>query len=97
MAREMKDSGVEWIGEIPREWRTLPLGNCFLERIEKVSDKEWEPLSVTKKGIFKQLENVAKSDAHDSRKKFVKEILLLTQGQIESNHVGYLILMGQYH
>lgn len=72
MAREMKDSGVEWIGEIPREWRTLPLGNCFLERIEKVSDKEWEPLSVTKKGIFKQLENVAKSDAHDSRKKVCK-------------------------
>ena len=68
----MKDSGVEWIGEIPREWRTLPLGNCFLERIEKVSDKEWEPLSVTKKGIFKQLENVAKSDAHDSRKKVCK-------------------------
>lgn len=72
MAREMKDSGVEWIGEIPREWETLPLGNCFLERVEKVSDREWEPLSVTKKGIFKQLENVAKSDAHDSRKKVCK-------------------------
>lgn len=72
MAREMKDSGVEWIGEIPREWEILPLGNCFLERVEKVSDREWEPLSVTKKGIFKQLENVAKSDAHDSRKKVCK-------------------------
>lgn len=72
MAREMKDSGIEWIGEIPKEWDLLPLGNCFLERNEKVSDKDWQPLSVTKKGIFKQLENVAKSDAHDSRKKVCK-------------------------
>lgn len=72
MAREMKDSGIEWIGKIPKEWDLLPLGNCFLERNEKVSDKDWQPLSVTKKGIFKQLENVAKSDAHDSRKKVCK-------------------------
>ncbi|MBD5508074.1 MAG: hypothetical protein HDR05_08515 [Lachnospiraceae bacterium] len=25
MAREMKDSGVEWIGEIPKEWNIAPL------------------------------------------------------------------------
>lgn len=69
MARQMKDSGVEWIGEIPEEWGVLPLGNCFDERNEKVSDYDWEPLSVTKQGIVKQLETAAKSDAHDARKK----------------------------
>lgn len=69
MARQMKDSGVEWIGEIPEEWDVLPLGNCFDERNEKVSDYDWEPLSVTKQGIVKQLETAAKSDAHDARKK----------------------------
>ena len=69
MARQMKDSGVEWIGEIPEEWSVLPLGNCFDERNEKVSDYDWEPLSVTKQGIVKQLETAAKSDAHDARKK----------------------------
>lgn len=69
MARQMKDSGVEWIGEIPDEWSVLPLGNCFDERNEKVSDYDWEPLSVTKQGIVKQLETAAKSDAHDARKK----------------------------
>ena len=26
---EMKDSGIEWIGEIPVDWDTLPLKNCF--------------------------------------------------------------------
>lgn len=25
MAREMKDSGIEWIGEIPKAWKTAPL------------------------------------------------------------------------
>ena len=24
MSREMKDSGIEWIGEIPKEWRVIP-------------------------------------------------------------------------
>ena len=25
MAREMKDSGIEWIGEIPKAWKIAPL------------------------------------------------------------------------
>lgn len=29
MAREMKDSGIEWIGEIPREWETARLKTLF--------------------------------------------------------------------
>lgn len=29
MAREMKDSGVEWIGEIPREWEVVKLKSYF--------------------------------------------------------------------
>jgi len=69
MNREMKDSGVEWIGEIPRDWKVLPLGRCFKERKEQVSDLDYEPLSVTKQGIVKQLENAAKSNNHDARKK----------------------------
>ena len=27
MAREMKDSGIEWIGEIPREWEIRKIKN----------------------------------------------------------------------
>ena len=29
MAREMKDSGIEWIGEIPREWDIVSIGRLF--------------------------------------------------------------------
>lgn len=34
MAREMKDSGVEWIGKIPKEWEVKRLKNILLERKE---------------------------------------------------------------
>ena len=26
MSRKMKDSGIEWIGEIPEDWEVLKLG-----------------------------------------------------------------------
>lgn len=69
MAREMKNSGVEWIGYIPCSWEILPIHSAFVERREKVSDIEWEPLSVTKSGVVKQLEHAAKSNNHNDRKK----------------------------
>ena len=33
--REMKDSGIEWIGEIPKEWDILPFRHILFERNEK--------------------------------------------------------------
>lgn len=66
--REMKDSGVEWIGKIPNEWKIIKIGNQYLERKVKVSDTDYAALSVTMKGILPQLANAAKTDAHDDRK-----------------------------
>ncbi|MBK2109074.1 restriction endonuclease subunit S [Francisella tularensis] len=63
-----KDSGVEWLGEIPEGWNASRLGGEFLERKEKVSDKDYEPLSVTKLGIVPQLDNAAKTNDGDNRK-----------------------------
>lgn len=63
-----KDSGVDWIGEIPEHWECKRLGSWFTERREKVSDKDFEPLSVTKNGIVPQLETTAKSNDGDNRK-----------------------------
>ena len=54
---EYKESGIDWIGKIPKKWEIQPLGVCFEERREKVSDNDYEPLSVTKNGIVRQLEN----------------------------------------
>ncbi|MCD8103985.1 MAG: restriction endonuclease subunit S [Lachnospiraceae bacterium] len=68
MGRAMKDSGVEWIGEIPEEWNLGRIGEIYAERKIKVSDTEYPPLSVTMKGIVPQLSTAAKTDAHDDRK-----------------------------
>lgn len=65
---EYKDSGIKWLGEIPSHWEVKRLGSFFFERKEKVSDKDYAPLSVTKQGIFPQLENVAKTNDGDNRK-----------------------------
>ena len=44
------------------------LAIVFEERKEKVSDKDFPPLSVTKNGILPQLDSAAKSDDGDNRK-----------------------------
>lgn len=66
--RKMKDSGIEWIGEIPEGWEVGQIGQLYSERRTKVSDKDYPPLSVTMKGILPQLSTAAKTDAHDDRK-----------------------------
>ena len=63
-----KDSGIAWIGEIPSEWKVKRLGNFYNPRNEKVSDKDFAPLSVTMKGIVPQLETAAKTNDGDNRK-----------------------------
>ena len=65
---KLKNSGIEWAKHIPEHWEVSRIANVYKLRNQKVSDKDFEPLSVTMKGIFPQLENVAKSDAHDDRK-----------------------------
>ena len=65
---EYKDSGVEWLGEIPSSWDLTRLGTRFEERKTKVSDKDFPPLSVTKKGTIPQLDSAAKSNDGDNRK-----------------------------
>lgn len=53
MTRKMKNSGIEWIGEIPEEWEVLP--NKYLMKKLKLINKTYmgeEILSLTKKGVI---------------------------------------------
>ncbi len=52
----------------PSGWVLYRLGQLFAERREKVSDKDFKPLSVTMNGIVPQLDSAAKSDDGDNRK-----------------------------
>ena len=66
--REMKNSGVAWIGTIPQDWQLSKIGSLYTQRNEKVSDKDYQPLSVTMQGILPQLATAAKTDDGDNRK-----------------------------
>lgn len=68
----MKESGVEWLGQIPAHWKVEPLGKHMIQRNVKVSDQEYEPLSVSKNGITLQLETACKTD-HGENRKLVKK------------------------
>ena len=64
----LKDSGAEWIGLIPQEWGISKIGSLYALRNQKVSDKDYPPLSVTMNGVVPQLATAAKTDDGDNRK-----------------------------
>lgn len=64
----MKDSGIPWVGKTPEYWKVGRIGGLYELRNQKVSDKDFMPLSVTMKGILPQLETAAKTNDGDNRK-----------------------------
>ena len=66
---DYKPTGTEWISSIPASWDIQKIGALFAQRKEKVSDKDFAPISVTKNGILPQLATAAKTDDGDNRKK----------------------------
>lgn len=68
----MKESGVKWIGMIPEHWKVNKIRSHFKERRVKVSDKDFQALSVAKIGIVPQLEDACKTDNGDNRKQVLK-------------------------
>lgn len=84
----MKDSGIEWMGEIPQAWGIGRIGSYYSLRNIKVSDREYEPLSVTKQGVLPQLENVAKTDDNDNRKLVRKGDFVINSRSDRRNSCG---------
>ena len=66
--RAMQDTGLKWLGKIPADWSLTKIGGLYSIRNEKVSDKDYPPLSVTNKGILPQLDTAAKTNDGDNRK-----------------------------
>ena len=65
---KMKDSGTAWLKDIPIEWKVSQIGSLYVPRNERVSDRDYPPLSVTMQGILPQLASAAKTDDGDNRK-----------------------------
>lgn len=73
LTRKLKETNIDWIGEVPENWEISTIGSHYTERTDKVSDLDYIPLSVTKSGIVPQLEIAAKSSNHDNRKLVLKD------------------------
>lgn len=59
MSREMKDSGIEWIGEIPKDWKIIKIKYIFSYHKEIVNNraKNYDRLALTLKGVIKRDKN----------------------------------------
>lgn len=90
----VKDSGEKWIGSVPQHWDVQRLGQFFDERREKVSDKDYPPLSVTMSGIVPQLETAAKTDAGDNRKLVLKDDFVINSRSDRKGSAGVSNLDG---
>ena len=57
--REMKDSGVEWIGEMPESWTLTQVRRLFRNEKRIVGDAvdQYERLALTLKGVIKRSKN----------------------------------------
>lgn len=63
-----KNSGIKWIGNVPKHWEISKLKKHFIPRNQKVSDKDYAPLSVTKDGVLPQLDTACKTENGENRK-----------------------------
>lgn len=68
-----KDIDAPWLDVIPMNWQEKRIRELFGERKTKVSDKDFQPLSVCKKGVVPQLESAVKTDNGDNRKLVCKK------------------------
>jgi type I restriction enzyme S subunit len=89
-----KDSGVEWLAQVPEHWDVRRLGYYFDERREKVSDRDYPALSVTKNGIVPQLETAAKTDDGDNRKRVCARDFVINSRSDRKGSAGVAAIEG---
>lgn len=70
MARKMKDSGIEWIGEIPEGWEIVPVRSCFDEvRTKNTNGQEQNALQ------FKSGNIISKTNFNASMDDYVADTI----------------------
>lgn len=88
------ETELDWLGQVPSHWAIRPLGTCFDERRETVSDKEFAPLSVTMNGIVPQLATAAKTDNGDNRKRVNAGDFVINSRSDRKGSAGISVLEG---
>ena len=81
----MKDSGVPWLGEVPKHWKVLPNRALFAE-VKECDHPEEQMLSVTiTKGVIRQQALLVDSSKKDSSNQDKSAYKLVRPGDIAYN------------
>lgn len=92
MAREMKDSGVEWIGEIPVEWNINTLSQLFFQIKNKNNDlKETNLLSLSYGRIKRKSIDISTGllpESFDSYNIIEKDDLVFRLTDLQNDHTS---------
>ena len=97
MPTPFKETGFEWIGKIPIDWKLSRVGKFFIERNEKVDDVTYPPLSVTMSGIVDQLSDVAKTNDGDNRKLVKKNDFVIVKNVEKIKFTGHKFQNKKYY
>lgn len=95
--REMKDSGIDWIGQIPKEWNIIRAKNIFKNHKDIVGEKEdeYERLALTLNGVLKRPKDDIKGLQSESLSTYQilneKELVfkMIDLANINTSRVGY--------
>ena len=82
---EMKDSGVDWLGQVPTHWDVLP-NRAFFDEVKERDHPEEPMLSVTiTKGVIRQRELLADSSKKDNSNQDKSAYKLVRPGDMAYN------------
>lgn len=70
------DSKIPWLGVIPKTWSLTTISAFYELRNEKVSDKDYPPLSVTMNGIVPRLDSAAKKQTMAITENLYEKVIL---------------------
>jgi len=91
---ELKDSGIEWIGKIPKHWKIERLKNIFDERVEKNLKLEGVPITDNILSVMKDVGVINHRDKGNVGNKMAEDITgykLVHQRDIVVNKMNVLI------
>ena len=80
MAREMKDSGIEWIGQVPDTWKVIKAKYIF-ENHKEIAGKnqnKYDRLSLTLKGVLKR----SRDDTKGLQSESLETYQILRKGEL---------------
>lgn len=85
---KMKNSNIDWIGNIPSDWSIVPVSKLFTVSKSKIKEGLLNPLSVGYIGVVPQIENAAQNAANGDRKHVQKGDIVINSRSDRMGAVG---------